>query len=267
MDRPLSDLATDHGRGEVQARFVEITNDSGPSMANAALRALQAVYAAKRRTMRALPPDGPTAGIILNNEGTRAHVGLTLAQLGEHAPTILSLEPKPRTFVLLGLLLGARPWEEMAPLKWTDVSIRRRSVRFEKPKGWRPDRPNGYSLPLTKEARRVLALARRYRVPGNPFVFADPSRKSGHIEKVDAPKGIVPGLWGHGMRHTFSTAALECGFSEAEFGHAVLNHSEKKSITAVYPHARVRDATRMKKAAEVLTTVHPKMAQALGLLR
>ncbi len=258
LDRPLADLATDKGRADVRARFTEFTRLRGPVLANQFTRVLSSVYSSCRNSNLRLPPDGPCVGLEMNPEGSRKHTGLVLTDLPRWYAALNELKnPMEKSFGLLGLLCGARPWVELSMLKRSDVRMRTGTLRFSRPKGWRPGKDNSFELPMTRPMRRAIAYARllaRKSHPNSEWLFPDDT-KTGKLMKSARP---VP-AWGHALRHTFATIAEEVGFAEADYG-PLMNHSTG-STTSKYPN---RARVLRSRGLEVLTKINDAMIEAMG---
>ena len=122
-----------------------------------------------------------------------------------------------RMWWLAALFTGARRGSIEA-LRWADVDIDKRTIRFKVAKGDRP-----YSVPM---ADKLAELMEDYRkspdVPPSEWIFPG-VRTGGHMKKVrDDLRGTGAA---HRMRHTFRTALAQLGASPDQakmlMGHAL----------------------------------------------
>lgn len=140
----------------------------------------------------------------LSPEAVRARVGGLRDQNNQIA----------KTYLQALLLTGARR-EEMAPLRWEDISFERNSLWIkDKVEGDRKEAGEGRKIPLTPYLKSLLeALPRR-----NQYVFSSESSKSGYItepssahnralDKAIDKEADFPRVTLHGLRRSFISLA------------------------------------------------------------
>jgi integrase len=240
-DRDLADLCSDRGRADVRKLLGDLSEDGKGALANQTATILNAIKAHAGREIVAISLlPSPCHGWTHNPAPDKSARGLRLADLPAWWKTVPS---DKRTFALLGLLTGARPEIELRALKWNAIDFDKRTIHFVKPKGWRPDRANDFSLYMTDEIRAALDMARsdkdRVFPPGN----------------YDKPTGVS--TWGHDMRRSFASIAIfDCNFTDSDIA-PVLNHA--RSMTARYADRRAP------RGEKVLTVIDGAIWKALGL--
>jgi len=107
------------------------------------------------------------------------------------------------------LLVGARS-HELADLRLDEVDFRRGTMTLAV-RAASGRRKSPRTLPLTPYVATLIGTLRR--IEGNPYLFASPSSKSGHIDApgiaLDAACHVagIPDLTPHGLRRSFGTLA------------------------------------------------------------
>lgn len=134
-----------------------------------------------------------------------------------------------RIWWLTALFTGARKGS-IESLKWADVDLDKKVIRFRVTKGDRP-----YSIPVSD----VLAgLLTRYRdsgdVPPSEWAFPSPVIEGTHLVDVKNPnEGVGPA---HRLRHTFRTTLAELGAAPDQarmlMGHSMGGDVSRNYITS-----------------------------------
>jgi integrase len=134
-----------------------------------------------------------------------------------------------RVWYLTALMTGARAGSVTA-LRWEDVDLERRIVRFRVVKGDRP-----YVIPL---ADRLAGILSEYRekdwIPNaENWVFPSPLRRGRPLFPQVKTRGIAPP---HSLRHTMRTRLAEAGappdLARVALGHSLGQNVSERYITA-----------------------------------
>jgi integrase len=180
----------------------------GPVIANRLAQAIRAVYrfAYRRRLDPALPPQPPTDAIDLHRERRRS-TALTPKTAPAFWKALQEVTPVRREFQRLMLFSGARP-SSLKVLRWSDVDVEERWMRFETVKGDR-----AYSVPLSKPMIESLGRVREagmWAFPEHAGEWVFPSA-GGHV--VQHRETRLPADAGS-LRQTYRSAATAAGVPE-----------------------------------------------------
>ncbi|WP_426436975.1 integrase arm-type DNA-binding domain-containing protein [Bradyrhizobium genosp. P] len=127
LDNPLARLGRQPNL--VVERHDKITKDSGPYIANGAMRSLRAVYNHARKTNTDLPATNPVCAIDWNKEHRR-NTGMGLNDVGNWLKELYVLDnPLRREFHLFTLLSGSRP-TALKKIRLEHVDIRQRLIHI-----------------------------------------------------------------------------------------------------------------------------------------
>ena len=207
----------------VAERHDTLTEVSGPSAANGAMRTLRAIYNHARKSHRDLPPENPTLAVDWNSE-KRRNTAMGLEDLPTwFAQARLLRHPIRREFHLFSLLSGSRPGA-LLEARIEHINFRERVLHIPRPKGG-ADR--AFDIPLTRSMIRCLVRAiraSRMLFPNNDggWVFAAESQNGHMVEHKENRK--VLSKWGNDLRQTYRTMGQITGLSEIDM-HLLMNHS------------------------------------------
>ena len=150
LDQPLCVLGNDPS--VVKARHDELTQESGPYMANGCMRTLRAVYNHARKAARGLPPENPVFAVDWNPE-QRRDSGLGPDDLPTWFDQVRRLDnPLRRELHLFLLLSGSRP-EVIKSAKPEHINWRERLLFIPSPKG---GKKKAFCIPLSRAMIRCL---------------------------------------------------------------------------------------------------------------
>jgi integrase len=198
--RALEDIGRDEECGRVLYR--RIRHKHGAATAAQVIRLVSAVYRHARKVNRKLP-ESPTVAVVLPPTRSRDWA-LSQGDLKAWWAAVKRLNPVKRAWWLVCLLTGARRGSVEA-LRWADLDLDRRIIRFMVAKGGRV-----YSVPMS---RVLAALLVKYRdggeAPPSDWVFPSGSKVGQHLADVrDDKRGVKSA---HHLRHTFRTTLAELG--------------------------------------------------------
>ena len=236
--RALEDIGKD--RAAVRALYHQLRQKHGKATGSQVLRMFAAVYRYARRADGDLP-ESPTAAVdlpaiksrdwALSAEELKAWWQSTKSdEAGNETPCgVSTLGAIKRTWWLTCLLTGARR-ASIESLRWTDIDIEQKMIRFRVTKGDRP-----YTVPA---ADRLVELLAAYRdggeVPPSEWVFPSPAKPEHHLTNVrDDKRGVASA---HHLRHTFRTTLAELGASPDQarllMGHSMGGDVSRGYVTA-----------------------------------
>jgi integrase len=231
-DRKLEDVGKNRlGIRQLQQR---ITSDHGQATSNQCVRLLAAVYRWCRETDETLPEWSRKAAEIHNIKARdwayspdelRAWWHST-GKKDEKARGVKTLGTMKRTWWLTALLTGARKGSIEA-LKWADIDLDRKVIRFRVTKGDRP-----YSIPVSDALAGLLKLYRESSdVPPSEWVFPSNVIDGGHLKDVkNTNEGVGPA---HRLRHTFRTTLAELG-AGTDQARMLMGHSMGGDVSRDY---------------------------------
>ena len=229
LDRRLDVLALD--RAWMRARIAALAKQHGAATAALTLR----VYRAVHNWARKIHPDlaeSPTTACVTPRVRPRdwALADADLRRMGE---AMQRLSPVKRAWWMVTLLTGARA-SSVTSLKWEDIDLEKKMVRFRVVKGDRP-----YAIPL---ADRLADHLREYRekdwLPNRSgWVFPSPLNPDRPLYRQVKNRGMPPA---HALRHTMRTRLAEAG-ATPDLARIVLGHSLSQDVSQRYitPHLLV----------------------------
>ena len=229
LDRRLDALAAD--RAGFRRRIAEIERNHGAATAALVLRIYRAIHNWHRKVLSDLP-ESPTSACdaprvrprdwALSDDGLR--------RMGE---AIQRLSPVKRAWWLTALLTGARAGS-VTNLKWEDINLDQKVVRFQVVKGDRP-----YAIPL---ADRLAHHLREYRerdwLPNRAgWLFPSSTNPDRPLWVQVRNVGMPPA---HALRHSMRTRLAELG-ATPDLARIVLGHSLSQDVSQRYitPHLLV----------------------------
>ena len=146
-------------RAEVLTWHGKVTKDAGAYAANGAARLGHALFAYARDELEApdMPGRNPFRGKGLHNEEQPRETGMGTRDIRRWFDELLELQsPVLREFHWLSLLSGLRR-NDVATLRWSDVSVLERAVAIRAPKGGKKRR---FRAPLSHAMLRSLCRVR-----------------------------------------------------------------------------------------------------------
>jgi integrase len=223
--RALEDIGRDEECGRLLYR--RIRQKHGAATAAQVIRLVSAVYRHARKVNRKLP-ESPTVAVTLPPTRSRDWA-LSQEDLKAWWAAVKGLNAVKRAWWLVCLLTGARRGSVEA-LRWADMDLDRRTIRFTVAKGGRV-----YVVPMSGVLAGLLA---KYRdsgeVPPSDWVFPSGSKVGQHIADVrDDKRGVKSA---HHLRHTFRTTLAELGATGDQarllMGHTMAGDVSRGYITA-----------------------------------
>jgi integrase len=237
-NRTLRDVGTN--KLAIRQLQQRITSDHGQAASNQVVRLLAAVYRWCRDADDSLPEWSRKAAEIHNikprdwaysPDDLRAwwHA-IEEKKKGERRELgVKTLGTIKRIWWLTALFTGARKGS-IESLKWADVDLDKKVIRFRVTKGDRP-----YSIPMSDALAELLT---RYQasgdVPPSEWVFPSPAIDGAHLIDVKNPnEGVGPA---HRLRHTFRTTLAELGAAPDQarmlMGHSLGGDVSRNYITS-----------------------------------
>ena len=222
LDRKLDALAAD--RRGFRRRMADIERAHGAATAALVLRIYRAIHNWHRKVIPDLP-ESPTTACDAPRVKPRDWA-LSDEELRAWWERVRRLPAIKRAWWLTALLTGARA-SSISNLKWEDVDMERKIIRFRVVKGDRP-----YTIPM---ADRLAAILREYRerdwLPnGAGWVFPSPRNGERPLHGQVKNAGLRPP---HSMRHTMRTRLAEAG-ATPDLARIVLGHSLTQSVSERY---------------------------------
>ena len=207
--RPLAGLR----RHEVATRHEELTEASGPYLANRVMQQLRAVYNTAARRFEELPATNPVIAVTFNRVRRRRQP-IPWAELPAWRARVEALRnPVRRDLQLFLLFTGLRSLDART-VRWEEVDLEAGTLHRPRPKG---GEERAFTIPLARAALALLARRRgaNRRDGGWAFPTRDRAGRTTHVVEakeqrlVDGHKqrAWLPGP--HRLRDTFATAAHE----------------------------------------------------------
>jgi integrase len=234
-DRTLTQIGSD--RAGIAALHTRLTEKHGAATCNQVMRLLGAVYRWHRDRVHGDLPEWPRKVAEIHSipardwayspDELRAWWSATKDVDGEKVKLgVVTLGAIKRMWWLAALFTGARKGSIEA-LKWADLDMDKKVIRFQVTKGDRP-----YSVPMSDT---LAALFTKYRnspdVPPSDWVFPSPVIEGAHLIDVKNPnEGVGPA---HRLRHTFRTTLAELGASPDQ-ARMLMGHSMGGDVSRGY---------------------------------
>lgn len=217
-DRTLEEIALDRAGLTLLRRRLK-----SPAVCNQVLRLLSAVYNYNRERKYPNLPEWPKKVAEVHAIAARDW-NLTAEELIEWWRGVQTLTPMKRAWWQVALLTGGRRGSIEA-LRWTDIDIEKKTLRFAIAKGGR-----AYTVPISDTLAAVLT---KYRdsgdVPPSPWLFPSSVLDASHMRNVrDAEAGPA-----HALRHTFRTTLAELG-ATVDQAKLLLGHSLRSDVSSNY---------------------------------
>jgi integrase len=233
--RTLEEIGRD--RAGVRLLQQRITKEHGESSSNQVVRLLSAVYRWHRKVNTELPESPMVVAEIhkiaardwaYSPDELRAWWTATKKEKDgkKVALGVKTLGTIKRMWWLAALFTGARKGSIEA-LKWADLDLDKKVIRFRVTKGDRP-----YSVPMSDA---LAALLTKYQhspdVPPSEWVFPSSVIDGAHLIDVKNPnEGVGPA---HRLRHTFRTTLAELGASPDQ-ARMLMGHSMGGDVSRGY---------------------------------
>ena len=241
LDRRLDEL----GRKDVEQRFVALSQDTGPSVANALVKLLGGVYrgeCADHKALRNPVAEWRQGGGKLHRAPRR-----TIAPPAEVLPRWRQglegdVPEVLRDMVWMGLYTGLRV-SEVSRLRWDDIDASRSWLRVNETKSGRP-----LEVPVTGQVKDVLA--RRREAPGTVggWVFPGPTGRGPYqrvgdwYERISQRAGTR--FWFHACRNCFITVAVRDLMLPESLVKRLVNHAPPADVTEGYAAEWTREELR-----------------------
>ena len=245
LDRRLDEL----GRADVERRFLALSEDSGPTVANAFVKLLGAVYRVACADHEAL--GNPVAEWRLGGGKLHRAPRRTIAPPAEVLPRWRrglegGVPAVLRDMVWMGLYTGLRV-SEVSGLTWGDIDASLSWLRISETKSGRP-----LELPVTRQVRGVLLLRREVPCADDGWVFRRPSGRGPYTRAGDWYPRISQGagtkFWFHACRNCFITVAVRDLLLPESLVKRLVNHAPPDDVTegyaAQWTHDELRDASQ-----------------------
>ncbi len=241
-DRTLEDIGKN--RMAIRQYQQSITEKHGNATSNQCVRLVAAVYRWCRDADESLPEWPKKAAEIheiksrdwaYSPDELRAWWHVEKTGKGSERG-VKTLGPVKRMWWLTALFTGARKGSIEA-LKWADVDIEKKVIRFQVTKGDRP-----YAVPMADALADCLVGYRDREAPPSEWVFPSPTVDGAHLGDVkNTREGVGPA---HRLRHTFRTTLAELGVSSDQ-ARLLMGHSMGGDVSRGYIHSSlVLDALR-----------------------
>ena len=238
LDRRLDALR----REDVERRFLSLSEQAGPGVANSFVKLLGAVYRAAcvdHDDLRNPVAEWKMGGGKLHR--LRRH---TIAPPAEvlprwHRGLEAGVPAVMRDMVWMGLFTGLRI-SEVSGLRWEDIDASLGWLRIRETKSGRP-----LELPVTRQLRGVLE--RRREAPGadNVWVFPGPAGRGPYANagewyaRISESAGSK--FWFHACRNCFITVAVRDLMLPDSLVKRLVNHAPPDDVTEGYAAEWTRD--------------------------
>ena len=212
LDRRLDEL----GRKDVERRFLALSEQAGPSVANAVVK----LHRVPRRTI------APPAEVLPRwRRGLEAGV-----------PQVM------RDMVWMGLFTGLRI-SEVSGLKWEDIDASQSWL-------WIRETKNGQALelPITRQVRGLLDRRREAPDADDEWVFPGPAGRGPYTNagewyaRISESAGSK--FWFHGCRNAFITVAERDLMLPESLVKRLVNHAPSDDVTEGYAAEWTREELR-----------------------
>jgi integrase len=234
-DRTLAEIGND--RAGVRVLQQALTKKHRPATSNQVCRLLSAIYRWHRQVNTDLPESpmvvaqihriAPREWAYSDDElrawwsAERKEKDGSVVKLG-----VSTLGAIKKMWWQVALLTGARKGSIEA-LKWRDVDLDKKVIRFQVTKGDRP-----YSVPMCDRLAVLLADYRKSpNVPPSEWCFPSPKIEGEHLIDVKNPnEGVGPA---HRLRHSYRTALAQLGASPDQ-ARMLMGHSLGGDVSRGY---------------------------------
>ncbi len=241
LDQRLDEL----GREDVERRFLALSEHTGPSVANAFVKLLGAVYRAACANHDELRD--PVAEWRMGGGKLHRRPRRTIAPPAEVLPRWrrgleANVPEVMRDMVWMGLFTGLRV-SEVSGLKWGDIDASQSWIRIKETKSGRP-----LEVPVTRQVRGVLE--RRREAPGadGGWIFPGPAGRGPYTRAGDWHARISQvadsKFWFHACRNSFITVAVRDLMLPESLVKRLVNHAPSPDVTEGYAAEWTREELR-----------------------
>ena len=241
LDRRLDEL----GRKDVETRFLALSEHPGPSVANAFVKLLGAVYraaCADHEELRNPVAEWRVGGGRLHRAPRR-----TIAPPAEVLPRWrrgleAGVPEVMRDMVWMGLCTGLRV-SEVSRLRWADIDASQCWFRVRETKNGLP-----LELPVTRQVREVLERRRAASGADDGWVFPGPGgrgpykRAGNWYGRISERAGSK--FWFHACRNCFITVAVRDLMVPESLVKRLVNHAPPDDVTEGYAAEWTREELR-----------------------
>lgn len=222
LDKRLDVIALD--RAGMRARVNRVIKAHGVALAAQLVQVIRAVHNWHRKIYPDLP-EPPTVACAVPRLKPRDWA-LSDDDLRAWWERVQRLAPIKRVWWLTAALTGARAGSICA-LKWRDVDLEKKVIRFSTAKGGRT-----YAIPMSD---RLAAILSEYRendwLPNDAgWVFPSPLNPERPLHTQVRNGGLPPA---HAMRHTMRTRLAEAG-ATPDLARIALGHSLTQDVSQRY---------------------------------
>ena len=241
LDRRLDEL----GHEDVERRFLALSEHPGPSVANALVKLLGAVYraaCADHEELRNPVAEWRMGGGKLHRAPRRTIappaevLPLWRRGLEEGVPQVV------RDMVWMGLYTGLRV-SEVSGLKWEDIDASQRWLRVNETKNGR-----ALELPVTRQVSEVLERRRGAGRSGSGWVFPNSAGRGPYTRAGNWYARISHGagtkFWFHACRNCFITVAVRDLKLRESLVKRLVNHAPSEDVTEGYAAEWTREELR-----------------------
>ena len=241
LDRRLDAL----GREDVERRFLALSEQAGPSVANSFVKLLGAVYRAACVDHDDL--HNPVAEWKMGGGKLHRLRRRTIAPPAEVLPRWCrgleaGVPEVMRDMVWMGLFTGLRV-SEVSGLKWEDIDETQRWLRVRETKSGR-----ALELPVTRQVREVLGRRRAATGTDGGWVFSGPGGRGPYKRAGDWYPRISQGagskFWFHACRNCFITVAVRDLMLPESLVKRLVNHAPRADVTEGYAAEWTREELR-----------------------
>ncbi len=225
-------------RGDIEARFHQITERRGWATANQAVSMLRSIYRRSSIDHEGLrnPVELWIAGGGRLNRKRRRRISSPAEVLPRWRAGVeaAGLPPAHRDIFTIGAYTGMR-LGEVVSLRWERIDLDRDILRVEETKTGEP-----LELPLTRQLAAVLERRRAEAGGGDEgWVFPSSVSVTGHLKNLHryhAGIGKAGGarFWYHGLRNAFITVAERDLMLPRPLTKRLVNHARDDDITEGY---------------------------------
>lgn len=246
--RPLDALAAD--RAGFRRRMLEVERRHGRATAALLIRTYRAIHNWHRKVLPDLP-ESPTTACETPRVKARDWA-MSDDELRAWWKRVRTLPAVKRVWYLTALFTGARAGSVTA-LRWEDIDLERRLVRFRVVKGDRP-----YVIPMADRLAAVLAdyRAREWMENREGWIFPSPLRGGEPLHARIKTRGVAPP---HRLRHSMRTRLAEAG-APPDLARVALGHSLGQNVSERY----ITTSLLVEAVRPFINDVAEKYAEILG---
>ena len=241
LDRRLDQI----GREDVENRFLAMSKEAGPTVANAFVKLLGAVYRAAcsdHDELRNPVAEWRTGGGKLHR-ARRRKIAPPEEVLPRWRRGLESGVPEVMSdMVWTGIYTGLRV-SEVSKFRWGEIDLSHGWLRIPETKSGRP-----LELPITRQVRRVLERRRAAQGADDRWVFVGPggrgpyTRAGGWYDRIS--QGAGERFFFHACRNCFVTVAKRDLMEPESLVKRLVNHAPNDDVTDEYAAEWTREELR-----------------------